>query len=294
MIVYFGVCMGNLKYAVHAYAWTGSWSNKTLDLIDHAKKLGFDFIEIPLMEIDLIDPEKIRERAEQVGIELCTSTACSKENDITSDNPDIRDKGIEYLRKCISATAAMDAKCLSGVIYSAIGGKVAGMPDERYWKRSAEAIKQVAQVANRAGIKLGIEPVNRYETFLINTCEQAIKLAGMIDEPNVGIHLDAYHMNIEENNFYEPIKKAVPLLCHFHLSESHRGVPGTGTVDWDGIFRALSETGYKGLVGLESFIEVSDAMREATCIWRKFAPSSDVLLIEGLKYLKSMEHKYYK
>jgi len=283
----------NLKYAVHAYSWTSQWSNKTLGLIDHAKKLGFDVIEIPLMEIDLVDPEKIKERAEQAKIGLCTSTVISKKTDITAEDQATRKSGIEYLKACVKASAEMGAVSFSGVIYSAIGRKIDGIPNENYWKRSAEALKEVARFAKRHGLIIGIEPVNRYETFLINTCDQALKLIKMINEANVRIHLDAYHMNIEENNFYDPTKKAAPLLCHYHLSESHRGTPGAGTVNWDEIFRALAETNYRGMVGLESFIEVSDAMREATCVWRHVAPSSDILLTEGLKYLKSLEKKYY-
>ena len=286
--------MGNLKYAVHAYAWTASWSNKTLDLIDRAKGLEFDVIEIPLMEIELVDPKKIKERLEHVGIGVCTSTACSEADDITSEDEPTVKRGVEYLEKCVRVAAALGATCFTGVIYSAIGKRINGMPDERYWERTAKALKQVAKLASDLGITVGIEPVNRYETFLVNTCDQALKLREMIDEPNMGIHLDAYHMNIEENDFYEPTKKAVPYLCHYHLSESHRGTPGTGTVNWDDIFRALGEARYSGLVGLESFSEVSDAMRAATCIWRQLAPSSDVLLTEGLKYLKELEKKYYK
>jgi D-psicose/D-tagatose/L-ribulose 3-epimerase len=101
-------------------------------------------------------------------------------------------------------------------------------------------------------------------------------------------------MNIEEDNFYEPTKKAAPYLCHYHLSESHRGTPGSGTVNWDEIYQALGEANYTGIVGLESFIEVSDAMRAATCVWRPMASSSDALLTDGLKYLKGLEDKYYQ
>ena len=285
--------MGKLSYAVHAYAWTTSWSNKTLGLIDHAKQLGFDEIEIPLMEIDLVDPISIKRRLESVGLGVCTSTACSEENDITGDDPDTRKRGAEYLLKCIQATAEMGADCLSGVIYSAIGRKIDGFPGEEYWERSATGLKTAARVAQDLGITLGIEAINRYESFLINTCDQAIRLMEMIDEPNIKIHLDAYHMNIEENDFYNPTKKAAPYLCHYHLSESHRGTPGTGVVDWEGIYRALAEEGYEGRVGMESFAETSDAMRAATCIWRKMVDSSDDLLSEGLHYLKSLEKKYY-
>jgi D-psicose/D-tagatose/L-ribulose 3-epimerase len=101
-------------------------------------------------------------------------------------------------------------------------------------------------------------------------------------------------MNIEENNFYDPTKKAAPYLCHYHLSESHRGTPGKGTVNWHEIYRALGEANYTGVVGLESFIDVAESMRAATCVWRPMAVSSDALLTEGLRYLKGLETQYYR
>ena len=285
--------MGKLQYAAHAFAWTTSWSNDTLHLIDHTKELGFDYIEIPLLEIEKVDPPKIRERLERVGLGVCVSTACAEADDISSDDAETRKRGLEYLKQCVQAAHGIGATCFSGVLYSAIGKKIDRMPDERYWERAATGLKEVAKMAADLGILLGIEPINRYETFLINTCDQALKLLEMIDEPNIRIHPDAYHMNIEEENFYEPTKKIAPYLCHYHLSESHRGAPGTGTVNWDEIYQALGEAGYRGVVGLESFIDVSDAMRAATCVWRPMASSSDALLTDGLNYLKSLEDKYY-
>jgi D-psicose/D-tagatose/L-ribulose 3-epimerase len=286
--------MAGLRYAVHAYAWTTSWSNNTLDLIDRAKRLGFDAIEVPLMELGNVDPPRIRERAEAAGLGVCTSTALAREHDITSEDEATRKRGLQYLEDCVNKTAAMGGSLFTGVVYSAIGRRIDSMPDERYWDWSAQALRGAARLGQEVGVSIGIEPINRYETFLINTCEQALRLREMIGEPNVGIHLDAYHMNVEENDFYHPTKAAAPHLCHFHLSESHRGIPGTGTVDWDGIFRALGEAGYAGLVGLESFVEVSEAMREATCVWRRMAPSSDELLKRGLEFLRGLEAKYMR
>ncbi|MCG8604662.1 sugar phosphate isomerase/epimerase [bacterium] len=285
--------MSDLRYAVHAYAWTTSWSNDTLHLIDHAKELGFDLIEIPLMELEKIDPGRIKDRLAKVGLKVCTSTACSEATDLTGEDEATRQRGVDYLEACVKATAAMGGTTLSGVIYSAIGRKIDGIPGKHYWERAVKGLKGVARIARDHGITIGIEPINRYETFLVNTCDQALQLMARIDEPNVAIHLDAYHMNIEETDFYGPTLRAAPHLCHFHLSESHRGVPGTGTVDWESIYRALGEAGYQGVVGLESFTEVSPAMRAATCIWRELAPSSDYLLQEGLQYLKSLEKKWY-
>jgi len=284
---------GTLKYAVHAYAWTGSWSNDTLDLIDRAKALGFDLIEVPLMELEKIDPAAIKARLERVGLGVCTSTAVAEADDPTSDNPAVRERGLDYLKRCVKATADMGATVFTGVTYSAIGARISGMPQHYHWDRAAAALKEAARYAQGFGVTVGIEPINRYETFLVNTAEQGLKLRKMVDEPNVAVHLDAYHMNIEECGFYEPTLKAAPYLCHYHLSESHRGTPGTGNVDWDGIYKALAETGYRGTVGLESFVEVAPAMAAATCIWRRIAESSDQLLIDGLAYLKGLEATYY-
>ena len=123
-------------------------------------------------------------------------------------------------------------------------------------------------MAADVGVLIGIEPINRYETFLINTCDQALKLLKMIDEPNVRIHPDAYHMNIEENDFYEPTKKVAPYLCHYHLSESHRGAPGTGTVNWDEIYQAFGETSYAEWLGWNRLSTYPTPCGAATCVWR--------------------------
>jgi D-psicose/D-tagatose/L-ribulose 3-epimerase len=278
---------------VHAYAWTASWSNKTLDLIDRAKRLGFDVIEVPLMELELVDPVAIRNRAAKVGIGLCTSTACSLANDPTGDDQASRQRGVKYLKDCIKATADMGATVFTGVTYSAIGRRIAEMPGDVYWERAAKALKEAARFARDYGVTVGIEPINRYESFLVNTCEQGMRLREMVGEPNVALHLDAYHMNIEEADFFELTLKAAPYLCHYHLSESHRGTPGTGRVDWEGIYRALASAGYSGVVGMEAFCEVAGAMAAATCIWRKMANSSDELLTQGLSFLKCLEAKHY-
>ena len=285
--------MGRLKYAIHAYAWTPSWSNDSLDLIDRARDLGFDLIEVPLMEIEKVDPPAIRARLQAAGMGACTSTACSEKTDPTGEDQATRDRALEYLKKCVQATADMGATIFTGVTYSAIGRRIDRIPDERYWQRAAGVLKQAARFARDLGITVGIEPINRYESFLVNTCEQALKLKAMIDEPNVRVHLDAYHMNIEETGFYEPTRIAAGHLCHFHLSESHRGTVGTGVVDWDAIYRALADAGYSGVVGMESFIEPSAAMAAATCIWRRLAESTDESLTQGLRYLQALEAKYY-
>lgn len=286
--------MGALNYSAHAYAWTGSWSNRTLDIIDKTASLGFDLIEIPLMELEGVDPPAIRKRLEDCGIGAVTSTVCDERQDPTGEDEGTRREGIDYLKSCVRKAAEIGSSFMSGVIYSAMGRRIDRIPGDVYWERAAAALKEVAKFAQDYGIGIGIEPINRYESFLVNTAEQGLRLLRLIDEPNVKLHLDAYHMNIEENNFYDPTKLASPYLCHYHMSESHRGTVGTGTVNWDEIFRGLADGGYHGIVGMESFIEISPAMASGTCIWRKLADDTDKSLKDGLRFLKELEERYFK
>jgi D-psicose/D-tagatose/L-ribulose 3-epimerase len=277
-----------ISYAVHAYAWTSSWSNTDLDLVDHAASLGLDAIEIPLMELEAVDPPTIRERVEQAGLDVLTSVVCSEDADPSSEDERVREAGLDFLKRCVDATAGMGATIFTGVTYSALGRRLDRRPGRADMERAAEVLREAARHAAGLGVRVGIEPVNRYESFLVNTAAQARELMDMVGEPNVGIHLDAYHMNIEETDFRSPVELAGEHLLHFHLSESHRGIPGRGTVDWEAIMGALGDAGYSGYVGLESFAEMSDAMRGATCIWRDLVPSSDELVREGLAYLQGL------
>ncbi len=275
-----------MKFGIHAMAWTNHWSNASLDLIDRVKGLGLDFIEIPLLDLDDVDPAAIRARLTSADLDVVTSTVLNAATDLTADDAATRAAGVAYLTGCVEATAALGARQFSGVIYSEIGRKPPFRPDERHWAWAAEGLRAVADRAADLGVTIAVEPVNRYETFLVNTAAQGASLCDMIDRPNVGIHLDTYHMNIEEKRWDEPVRQAGARLCHIHLCENDRGIPGSGLVEWDSIFGALGALGYRGYAALESFVDVSDDMRPATPVWRDLAPSGDDLVREGIRFLR--------
>jgi D-psicose/D-tagatose/L-ribulose 3-epimerase len=281
--------MGDLRYAIHSYAWTSSWRPEDVAIVDHAASLGLDALEVPLMELEHIDPGALRERAAAAGIELLTSTACDERTDPTSDDERVRERALRFLTDCVDATAAMGATVCTGVVYSALT-RPERAPAAAHRDRATEILRTVARHAAAKGVTVGIEPVNRYETALVNTAEQALDLIDRIGEDNVGVHLDTYHMNIEERDFSGPVRRVLDAerLVHVHLSESHRGVPGRGVVDWAAVMGELARGGYDGYVGLESFAEVAPALRGATCIWRDLAPDSDTVVREGLVHLKSL------
>jgi D-psicose/D-tagatose/L-ribulose 3-epimerase len=280
-----------MKLGIHAYAWCSQWSNETLDLIDRVKGLGLDFIEIPLMCLDTLDAKAVRARLEAAGLDACTSTVLLGDTDISSDDPQIRAKGVAYLKDCVRATQAIGATSFSGVIYAQHVKPAARRPTEQTWEHSARCLGEVADLAAGLGVTLGIEPVNRYESHLVNTCAQARHLIEMIERDNVRIHLDTYHMNIEEKDFYQATLLAGNDLIHYHLCENDRGIPGTGQVDWDGIFRALAQINYTGYAALESFVDCTDNMN--TWVWRQLAPDGDTLVRQGLAFIRELQARHH-
>src|SRR5579862_4920025 len=163
-----------MKLGIHAYAWCSQWSNETLPLIDRAKSLGLDFIELPLMCLDTWDSAAIRSRLQEADMDACTSTVLLGETDITSDDPAVRRQGVDYLKACVRATHEIGATNMSGVIYARHVKPAMRRPTEAEWTRSADCLREVAIFARGHGVQIGLEPVNRYETDLVNTCEQAI------------------------------------------------------------------------------------------------------------------------
>lgn len=278
-----------MKLGIHAYEWCSEWSNDTLWIIDEVKKHNFDFIEIPLMRLNLFDPLAIRKKLN--GLEVTTSNVLlTPETDITSFDEHARKHGTLLLKDCVKATADVGGTMFSGVIYSQYQKPAKKMPTQQEWEFSANALREVARYAANLGVSIAVEPVTRYESYLLNTSEQAVKLVEMIDEPNVFVHLDSYHMNVEEKSFYEAVKTVGSKLSNFHMCENDRGIPGTGHVDWDGIFRAFKEIGFNGYLGFEGFADCTENM--STWVWRKLAPDGETFVKESIAFAKKMIAKY--
>lgn len=277
-----------LKFGIHPYIWTDQWNDSSLPLISRAHRDGFDFIEIPLVDLEFIHPRAILHELKNEGMFCTCSTGLNQATDITSENKETRQNGIDFLKKCIDLTAGLEARFFSGVTYSAFGKNVGRSPSADEWKYAADALREAARYAAARSVTIGIEPVNRYETYLINTGQQALQLIEMIGEPNLKVHLDTYHMNIEEKDFYQPIVQLGCQLGYIHLCENDRGIPGTGLVRWHDVFRALKDANYQGNVAIESFVASVPKIAAATCIWRSLAPDGETLAQEGLAFLKSV------
>ncbi|MCS7145920.1 MAG: sugar phosphate isomerase/epimerase [Aigarchaeota archaeon] len=281
-----------VKYGVHLFLWAERLDRSSLHLIEKTKRFGFDGVEIPLMELELIDVAATKRELKKHGVEAVGALGLNIDTDITSDDEKVRKKGIEFMKRCVDVIAQLDGDAINGVIYTAWGKITGKRRTEEEWKRSAEALKVVCKYARDYGVNLCLEPINRFETYFLNTAEDAVKLAKDIGEQNIKVHLDTFHMNIEEKNFFKPIKLAGELLFHVHCSENDRGIPGTGHVNWDQVFEALSQIGYDRWLVIESFLPGMSKFASSAAIWRDLAPSADVIASEGLKFLRSMSSKY--
>jgi D-psicose/D-tagatose/L-ribulose 3-epimerase len=243
---------------------------------------------VPLLDLDVFPLAETRALLKSYDVEATTSLGLPADCHLPF-NPE---GALRYLERAVELTAALNSSILTGALYTHLGTLTRKPPTEEEIEICAAILKRVAQFAERRDVSLGIEAINRYETYLNNTASQVADLLDRIGEPNVFAHLDTYHMNIEEKGFRAPIELLGDRLQYVHLSESDRGTPGTGNVHWDEVFAALSAVGYRGQLAMESFVAVNEAIIGATAVWRTLVDDPDTLVREGLEFLrrKSEEH----
>lgn len=277
------------RFGAHAFIWAGEWTSEGAEkVIRGASEAGLDFVEIPLLHPESIDISGTRELLDGYGIG-CT---CSLGLPESAHLPFAPDAAERFLKASVDVTAGLGSDTLSGAIYTHLGTLTRKPPTEDELATVARVIGSVARYAAERDVSLGIEAINRYETYLINLASQAEEMLGRIDETNVFVHLDTYHMNIEEKGFYEPIVAAGTRMRYIHLSESDRGTPGTGNVHWDDVFRGLKAVEYDGRLVMESFAAVNEDIIGATALWRDVVGDPQALIGDGLTFLRDKAAEY--
>ena len=253
--------------------------------------MGYDILEVAVENKDLIDWPSLKKLAKEAGIKITISGAFGPDRDISSTDPAVRKNGLSYIIDCVKIAADMGSPIFTGPVYSAVGKTRIVSPEQKKQERDwcIQNLKEAAAVAADHGIIIGVEPLNRFETDMINTAEQALSLVKEIDHKNIRISLDTFHCNIEEKNVPNAIRMVgKELLCHVQANECDRGTPGTGHLDWTGIKQALADINYEGAMVIETFGAPSKELAAAACIWRPLAASADGLAIEGLQFYKEM------
>ena len=278
-----------LKFGGHALVWAGDWSEVSArKAAASAKKAGYDYIEMLMIEPDKIDVAMTKAVLSEYGLFATASLGLSPETDVTSTNPSIVKKGDELLRKVVDKLHAIGSTELCGVIYCSLG-KYPGPASTENRANSIAAVARLADYAADKGININLEVVNRYETNIMNTGKEGLKFLEAVNRPNAYLHLDTYHMNIEEDGMSQAVLDAGDALGYVHIGESHRGYLGSGNVDFDTFFTALKKINYSGPITFESFssVVVDPALSNALCIWRNLWEDSDDLAAHALKYMKA-------
>lgn len=276
-------------FGIHSSIWTMDWTPAAAEhAVSEAARNGFDFIEVALLKPATVDTAHSRKLFESADIQAVCSLGLP-ESTWPSRDPDA---GVAFLKTAIDATAQMGARALSGVIYGGIGERSGQPPTQVEYDNVARCLEAAATYARRRGIDLGVEAINRYETHLINTGAQAVEMVERVGAENMFVHLDTYHMNIEEKGVALGILAAREHLRYIHLSESDRGTPGKGNISWDEIYGALAAIDFRGGLAMESFMNMPPELAWGLSVWRPVAPSIDEVIGEGLPFLRGKAAQY--
>jgi len=258
------------KIGVHGLVWAGGWSEQEARIsIENSKAAGYDLIEILLMDPQKVDAAMTRRLLDEYEMEATASFGLSTATDVSSDDPERVRAGERLLHDAFSVARDFGAAYVGGVLYGALG-KYSSPVSPRGRDNSIAAVQHLCDEAADSGIPIGLEIVNRYESNMLNTAAQAVEYVEHVDRSNLVIHLDTYHMNIEEADNFSAVVTAGEHLGYVHVGENHRGYLGTGTVDFVSLFRGLQKIGFDGVVTFESFSSriIMPELSYTLAIWR--------------------------
>jgi D-psicose/D-tagatose/L-ribulose 3-epimerase len=279
----------NTRYplGLSSYILSTPFSDASLHEFAHVRELGYDQFEICVDDPDTLSSALTRRAAEESGLSVSVTGAFGPSRDISHEDPAIQRDAKDYLRAVVDFAAEVNSPHVAGPMFTAVAVKLLQTPQERHrqLQRAARNLAEVADYAGERDVKLALEPLNRFETHLINTVEQAMELIELVDAPNIGMVLDTFHMNIEEKDLGAAIRRAGDRVFAFQASENDRGTPGSGNIDWPGLWTALGDIDYAGTVVVESFIATPE-IAPIGGLWRPVAASMEQLAIDALAFLR--------
>lgn len=282
-----------MKFGANTFIWSDRFGPEQFSLLPRLKQAGFNGVEFPMIEHPVKPNPQLRGELERIGLECTICAVLPQGLNTVSDDAGVRARTLEHWKACIKAASELGSKIIAGPLYSPVGylpGR-RRTPDE--WKRAVEMFQELTPVLERHEVSLAVEPLNRYETYFLNTAEDAARLCREVGHPRVGILFDTYHANIEEKRLSEAIGIAGEYLIHFHSCENDRGVPGSGHINWTDVFGALQKANYDGWLTIEGFGFSLGALSAAASIWRDLAPTADAIAFDGIRFLQEAIHRQY-
>ena len=275
-----------MKYGMNLLLWTGEMNDEMIPVVESLKEMGYDGVELPLFADDLDLHKKWGERLDSIGLERTIVTIRNEEDNPISSDPAVRALGVAKNKEALDNAAAVGAQSLVGPYHSALGIFSGAGPTVDEWKWGVDSMRQVAEHAGSVGVMLGVECLNRFETYLLNTHSDAARFVREVNHPNCRMMYDTFHSNIEEKNIAEAIRSCQDVLTHVHISENDRSTPGSGNVNWQENFDTLMEVGYDGWMVVEAFGLALPEIAAATKIWRRMYDSEEQLARDALAFMK--------
>ena len=278
------------RFGVNTLIWTENFSREDLWILPRIKELGFQAIDLSVARPEDFPVEATLGALKDSGVEPIITTALSPDHNLISPDENVRRSGVENLKRIVDIANQLGAKIVAGVIYAAWGYKTNRPRTEQEWRWSLECVTEAAQYARRTGeVILAVEVINRYVTHFLNIAEDAVRYCKDTGMENVKVHLDSFHMMIEEESFAKAIRCCgKEHLIYFHTCESHRGIPGTGLVPWRETFDTLREIGYDSPLVIESYDPKFVRAASNSCILRNFASSGEELAVKGLQFFQEI------
>lgn len=275
-----------MKFGVNTFIWTAQFGPADFSLLPAIQEAGFDGIEIPIFRASAFEGSAIRRELAKYGMECTVCTVLVDGLSFTSKDAETRRKAVAMVRENIHGVAEVGAKLLVGPLYAPVGFLPGRRRTAEEWKYVVDCLAQLGNTLSETGVHLAIEPLNRFETFFLNTAADAARLCDEVNHPNVGILFDTFHANIEEKNIAEGYRICGKHLKHVHTCENDRGTPGSGHVEWPLVFGALKEMNYNGWLTIESFGFALGEISAAASIWRDIEKSPESIAFDGIKFLR--------
>ena len=277
-----------VTFGVSTWLWTSPFNRETVALFPKIKSFGYDAVEIPVEDPSLIDLDLVKKALADQELKAIICGAFGPSRDLTHADPAFHQTCFNYLDSCLEIASELGAGFVAGPMYSAVGKARLVAPEQRKveWDLAVSNLRKVCRRAGEFGLDLAIETLNRFETDLINTSEDLMRLIGDINEPQAKAVLDGFHLNIEEPDLESAIRRVGDKLIHVQVSENYRGTPGTGQTNWAAWKRGLEAINYRGTISIESFTPQVKELAGAVCIWKPLVPSQDGFAKEGLEFLK--------
>jgi D-psicose/D-tagatose/L-ribulose 3-epimerase len=277
-----------MRIGINTFLFTSPFTTQSVKLFPTFKQWGFETIEIPIEAPEHIDAARVKAAADKHGLAIGSVCACMGPGRDFRGTPAEQKTAMRYCKAIIDQAATMKCPRVIGPIYSVVGKADAVEPKQQKQEFAlvVKNLKALAAYAAKKKVTLCIEPLNRFETDFLNTCDKGLQLLKAVGAKNVKLHLDTFHMNIEEKDQGDAIRKAGKLLGHFHACGSDRGTPGNDHIDWKPIARALKQVGYKGDVVIESFTTDVKVIARAAAIWRRIEPTRNEIATKGIKFLR--------